>query len=1032
MAWRKWMVRSLVFAVAGALAAAAFAYQHWTNPVFVRRQVLAYLAEHFPGVRADLESAHLRLLGGITFHELHLARRDDPNWTDFIYVPSGTIYHDKEQLLNGKLAIRRIEFHRPTLHLFRDSTGGWNVSGLAPPTLEAVPTIVFQQATLCLEDRQSFPDAPPLELRDVDLAIMNDPHRPPVVSQLTFKGVGLADLFGAVGMEGTFDRLSGEFTAYVRASSFEIGGALVQRLSRFCPEAAVHARQLTATGRLQAEVRYHPGSSQPWHHNVHWQLTEGKFNHAQLPFPLENLEASARCVDGQVTLETLTARSGAAQLRLAGKALGLTIDTDILEGRLEIEHLRVSKELFHALPQALCNLRELEQDYAPQGSFSLAVDFERRGRRWREHALLHLENMTGVCAKFPYRLERVTGTIDQEVNPATSLDLVKIDLVGFTGSRPVSIQGEVRGKKPAAVNVQIRADNVPIDEKLCAALQPEFQKLVRSFEPRGYADVEAVISRPPGERRFANQFIVHFHNASIRYELFPYPLEGVSGTLSIQPDHWEYRDCYGTHKGGEIHSEGKSVVTPQGKGARIDIRGTGMLLDPELRASLQRPALTTAWEKLDPGGRMNFEAHVDLIPGQEEPDIDVAVNPCGCTIKPDFFPYALAELHGMVHYRHHEVQLQKLVARHGPTEFHLTKGKILFNPDGGFEVELIDLLGDPVVPDAEFVRALPPALGKACATLQIKEPLSLRTNLAIAVPADRQAPPQIGWDGGVRFKNATLQAGVPLEQVNGIIWCTGEHRGDTFGNVRGNIKLDQATVYNQTLRNISSRLIVEAQRPDFLVLPNLHARLDGGDVGGAVRIEFGPSIGYEADLIALQIQLEELSRRLGQNAQQSGPLNAELHLKGQGTELSGLKGWGIIDVQNGKLYNLPLLLDLLKFLSLRWPDKTLFEEAHVRFTINGPHVDISRIDLLGSAISFGGKGTVTLDNTAYNMELYAVWARIVQISPPLLKEVWPALSKDLLKIKMRGRLGETPRFEQEFVPVLTEPLERMRERLGGK
>ena len=42
-----------------------------------------------------------------------------------------------------------------------------------------------------------------------------------------------------------------------------------------------------------------------------------------------------------------------------------------------------------------------------------------------------------------------------------------------------------------------------------------------------------------------------------------------------------------------------------------------------------------------------------------------------------------------------------------------------------------------------------------------------------------------------------------------------------------------------------------------------------------------------------------------------------LHLNGQGNNFETLDGNGSIDVPNGKLYNLPLLLNLLKFLGLR-------------------------------------------------------------------------------------------------------------------
>jgi hypothetical protein len=1030
MAWRKWMVRSLVFAVAGGIGLVALAYQHWTDPAIVRQRVLASLAEHLPGARVSLESARLQPFGGISFTELRLARRDDRSHTVFIHVPSGTIYPDKEQLVKGKLVISRIEWQGATLRIIRGEDGGWNVAGLTPLTVEsAVPILRLQHARILVEDRYGR-SACSFELRDVDLVVMNDPHRLrlPAISLLTFSGTAVADLSGKLEVKGTFDRLTKELTAAVHVPSFPIDGRLVQQLSHFCPEAAIHARQLTGTGQLQVEFSYHPESERPWHHRAHCQLTCGRFSHARLPFPLEHLQGSVQCVDGQVTLEELTAQFGSAQVHLSGKAVGPKLDTD-MDGRLVAEHVTITKELLDVLPE---RLQEIEQDYAPRGTFNVAVDFSRRGGQWRHHSSVQLQNMTGVCAKFPYRLENITGTIIHETDP--SGESVNIDLVGYAGSQPVTIQGEVKGKKPAAVSLRIRAENVRIDEKLCAALQPKFQDLVRSFQPSGYVDIKVDLRRPPGESQFASEYVAHFHDATITYDVFPYRLEQVSGTLTIQSDHWSYRDFKGTHKGGEFRGQGKSVPTSQGSGATIQLTGTNILLDAELRAALKRPALDAAWEKLNPGGRMNFEAQVDLRPEQKEPVLDVIVTPRDGTLRPAFFPYALTELGGTIHYRQQEVEIKNLAARHEGTQVYVEKGTVFLNPDGGFSVRLVNLTGESIVPDAAFTQALPPALRQACTSLRLEEPLSLRTNhLSVVVAADPKVPPWIDWEGGVRLKDATLVAGVPFRGVNGTIWCNGEHRGGTFGDVRGNIELE-ATVANQTLHDIHSQIVVNAKEPNVLILSNLHGQLYGGTVTGTVRMEFGPRMRYEADLTALQIQLEEFSRanNRGPNALQHGPLDARLHIRGDGTELSGVKGWGSIDVPNGKMYNLPLLLDLLKFLALRLPDHTLFEEAHARFTMEGPRVDISRIDLLGAAISFGGSGTVHLDSNVFNMELYAVWGRIVQLSPPYIKEIWPTLSKQLLKIKMKGKLGDTPQFERELVPTLAEPLERVLQRITGR
>src|SRR5262249_3868673 len=108
MTRRKWLGGGLGLALGGGAAGAGAPYQRWTNPQAVRRQVLERLAAQFPGAAVSLESARLRLLGGVSLNELRLARRDDPDKADFLYVPQALVYHDKERLLDGKLRIRKL------------------------------------------------------------------------------------------------------------------------------------------------------------------------------------------------------------------------------------------------------------------------------------------------------------------------------------------------------------------------------------------------------------------------------------------------------------------------------------------------------------------------------------------------------------------------------------------------------------------------------------------------------------------------------------------------------------------------------------------------------------------------------------------------------------------------------------------------------------------------------------------------------------------------------------------------------------
>src|SRR3974377_322927 len=103
MAWRKLLGRGLVYSLLGGGVLACLIYHFWTSPVAVRRMVLAKLSEKFPGAVVTLDSSPLPLFGGIAVSELRMARRDDLDKSDFYYVPSAIIYHDKEQLLDGVL-----------------------------------------------------------------------------------------------------------------------------------------------------------------------------------------------------------------------------------------------------------------------------------------------------------------------------------------------------------------------------------------------------------------------------------------------------------------------------------------------------------------------------------------------------------------------------------------------------------------------------------------------------------------------------------------------------------------------------------------------------------------------------------------------------------------------------------------------------------------------------------------------------------------------------------------------------------------
>lgn len=1035
MSWRKWLVRGLVFAIAGGLVLTGWMYRRWTNPSAVRLQVIQRLNTYFVGAQVNVDAAHLRLLGGISVTDVRLSRRDDPDRVDFAHIPSGVIYHDKEQLLHGKLAIRKLELFRPRLRVIRGPDGRWNLAGvleLLPPR-EPIPTIVVHQGTILLEDR--CPGGPGrsvgetdqpvrIELRDVSLSIVNDP-----LPTLNFQARGQAELSGAVHLRGTWRRDSHALAVTFEAPALPVRPALTHRLAAYVPCLGEHAQYLEGIAKLRLDLTYQPGAAQPWSSDLHCHLTEGKFHHPLAPLPLERLQVRLRYLDDQVTLDECTAESGTARLQLTGTARfalgGCGTDGDC-SGSLKLEHLPLTPAFFARLPD---QLQSVQTEFSPTGTVNLAVDFARRDGHWTRHCVLRPEELSICFVRFPYRLDRLQGQVEHKVNEAEGTETLNLDLIGHAGDRPVYIKGQVKGAKPVpSVYLDVWSDGVPLDEKLEMALPARFQLLARSFHPTGKADFVALIRRPSGVREFSNRLVIRFHEASCRYEVFPYPLENVSGILDIQPGHWEFRDFKGTHKGGEVRGKGRSIPTTGGDRVAIEVSGSNLLLDHELEEALQ-PTLRKAWKAFQPGGRMSFHATIDNLPGQPR-DIDVTVNVQGCTLRPAFLPYPLDRVTGTVRYAQDRVILGPFRAGHGGSVFGLEKGEVFLKPGGGFYAKLDGLSASPLVPDADLLQALPTALRKAAAALQLRDPVHLRTQLIVDMPSEAGSLPSVYWDGSMELREARLIAGVPLEQVTGKIGCRGLHDGRQLQGLLGNVLLDHATAFKLPFRNIHCHIDVPREAPQVLRLPDIKARLFDGDVGGSARIEFGPSLRYDVNLTALQVKLEEFGKHNLGNAQLSGQLMARLYLSGRGTDINGLEGRGTIDVPNGQMYNLPLLLDLLKVLGLRPPDRTAFEEAHASFEIAGPRVHVRRLELYGSAISLSGQGEMNLDGSDLQLDFYAVWGRLVQWLPPVLKEIPPTIGQFLLKVKMRGKVGDV-QFTKEPVPVLVEPVEKLLRRLGN-
>jgi hypothetical protein len=1057
MHWYKWLFRGLVVSVMALVAAGGFVLAVWTSPAAVRTLVREKLGIRFLNVAVQVGSARLRLLGGILVNDLRLARNDHLEQSDFLYIPSAILFHDKEQVLDGKVAIRKVELYSPQFRIVRQRDGRFNLSGILGPTdlNERLPTVVIRDGTFVLET--GSPGNPLLEIRRVSLTLVNDP-----LSLLRIEGSGHSDILGEVRFQASIPRATNAAAIDFTLPAIEIQRELLSRLSSFVPQVGQHLTGLTGRAELSGHIQL-SAHEEPPRYDLRFQLQQGRLQHDRLPFALEQLHLTTHLSDGIIRAARLEAHQGATSVQAQAtgvRLVRLTQEKIDLEGLLDqldlrVSHLMVNDDLLRRLPTELQYLRD---DFLPSGPMSLSFRYRSAAhsptRSVCKQWLFEPEGMRGAYCDFPYPLSEVRGRITLDVSQSPSRH-IRIDLTGKAGDAPVSMNGTIDGpRETSAIRLDLKGKNVLLDDRMLTALPDRAQKVARQFLPQnsrqlglavapvGWADIDAVLHRQQGQTRVEKYFTIRFRSARVLYDQFPYPFEEVSGLLTLKPDGWECRDFRGRHAGGVFrlaarcyHQPGPAPGILGPERIEIQLQGQNVAMNEDLERALvplnapQRQGLVSAYRQLQLVGRLDFSARVEDFPDQPE-GLSVHLEVQNASMKPAFFAYALDRVQAEVDYHRGAVTIHRLNAWHGSIPLELKWGLVQQGRDGGFTCWLKGLKVRGLKADSDLLQAMPTGLRRACEAVRLQTPVNLAADLTVLSPPGVARPIEVWWEGAIGLQNATFRAGIEVCEATGQYYSHGYHDGRSLRGVVGQLHLDRASILGQPITNFDGSLRIEADKPDVIHIRQFRADLFGGTLAGKAVIDTTAAIRYSVLLDAVGVQLDVFGQHnlgTGPNkAQLHGPARASLFLTGVGEDLLTLKGEGRVDIPQGKLGQLPILLDLLKAFGLRMPDRTAFEQARLLFAIEGPRVLIRQLDLFGNAVSLHGQGAVDLDGTNLDVDFTATFGRFSQLLPPGIEVIPQAISSQLFKIKMRGALGKEGHldFNQEWMPAMIDPLRR--------
>jgi len=1015
-------------------------YYYYRVDEQVRRRIEARLAANYPGLLVRVRAAELKEGQGIEVHGLSIFEpgaqgpQAELLYVDEIFFACETNWRE---LLRDCPEITRVVVRRPTLRLTRRHDGSYSVTKLFPLPSRGwpPPECSIENGTVEIFDPLKIPSST-LVLRDINLSVT-----PPAAaaagsaSPLVLEGHFSGDYILRAEVRGTLSPDGQSWTLAGSGEGLQISANALGALPTFPTGLAADLSRLASLRDGLAQVTFlatHNANDQrPVQFEVHGRLSGGRIEDPRLPHPLTEVQGSFYCDNSGCTVEDLTARSGPAQIRFDCRQQGYR-ENSPLTLSLHCEDLLLDARLCSALPPAW---QAEWQKYLPAGLIDADLKMNFDGTTWSPELVVRCRDVSFSYYLFPYRLEHCQGTITLHGN------LMKVlGLRAFSGARELRIDGEFLNPGDDFVGqAQIGGNDLRINERLLAALPDECQETVRSLNPSGAFNFGLRVWRTAQPQAPVEMSLwAALSGCSVRYAGFPYPLSNIRGMIELNNGAWEFRDLVGTNDTGLVKCHGWLRPTPQGEMLALDISADGLPLDTELRNALSLP-MQKLWNNLQPRGFVQVRScRVRYAIPTQTMSLSARVEPVADTVSVEAvtFPYRLEKFRGAMIYQDGRIQLERLSAAHGKTV--VTAGGVCdLRHDGSWEIHLDEVTCDHLYPDTELVQALPHDLRHALETLRLAGMFHLQGKFDAGSDGRVGAPVWSSWDLRLDLQQAAVESSVRLENIQGGLVLRGVCDGVQTHH-HGELAIDSLTYHNSQFTQVQgpfwcdgSVLLLGSAAPHPAGGPprRLQANLHGGAVTGDISVTLGPDPEFR---VAADVRDADLARcaqdAISAPQKLSGQVLGRINLVGRGSGPHTLIGNGSVYLRNADIYELPVMVRLLKLLSIRRPGTTAFTSSDIDFQIQGPHVYFTRLNFMGDAISLLGEGQMGLDGEV-NLSFQAVAGR-GQVRLPIVREVWGEAARQTMSITVSGTL-DNPEIKKSPLPGVSKALEALQADRGS-
>ncbi len=225
-------------------------------------------------------------------------------------------------------------------------------------------------------------------------------------------------------------------------------------------------------------------------------------------------------VDKTITVSGSTDFADAMLLRIDTKSGS----TDI---RVAVKNAHLSRTLFDRLPAAWGKLARHAQDLQCVCNAELSLHQPRHGT-WNYRLKTTVHDGQFSHAALPKPISRLSGVVVCEPSGIT------IEAShGMLGDAVVNVTGHLGGYQwPSKATLNVSTRGLLLDSRLASSLPPAMQKNWDRLQPLGRIDIDADLTHE--NSKWTTNANVICKGVDVRYDKFPYPVENLTGRLSIR------------------------------------------------------------------------------------------------------------------------------------------------------------------------------------------------------------------------------------------------------------------------------------------------------------------------------------------------------------------------------------------------------------------------------------------------------------------------------------------------------------------